>query len=250
MLLQVVVWEIWRARNQVLHDSKPFNIQSIIYTCRRTTSLITGLKSFHKAESGSQCDILSSMGFQIAMIPSHPPRRVQWQPPMMGHLKLNTDGASKGNPGASGGGGVIRDHKGSVIFAFLHYYGVHHSLIAEMRALLDGLRYCSALSLAVTHVEVDSKLLVDILHGVSSCPWRLHYWIREAKLLLSQGNISVLHTLREGNMPADKLANEGCTTRNIYSRDHRGRPSRLIGKYDRGPFLGLGIRVVCSCEWD
>lgn len=119
-----------------------------------------------------------------------------------------------------GGGGVIRDHKGSVIFAFLHYYG--HSLIAEMRALLDGLRYCSALSLAVTHVEVDSKLLVDILHGVSSCPWRLHYWIREASYHKAIFRFSILFV--KGICLLTSLL---MRARNIYSRDHRGSTHSL-----------------------
>jgi len=32
-----------------------------------------------------------------------------WKPPPHGFLKVNIDGASKGNPGLAGFGGVIRD---------------------------------------------------------------------------------------------------------------------------------------------
>ena len=43
---------------------------------------------------------------------------VWWiQPPSACH-KLNFDGASKGNPGDFGGGGVIRDHRGYFVATF------------------------------------------------------------------------------------------------------------------------------------
>jgi hypothetical protein len=38
-----------------------------------------------------------------------------WIPPQTGFLKLNFDGASKGNPGKAGEGGVIKDSGGEII---------------------------------------------------------------------------------------------------------------------------------------
>ncbi|MQL94634.1 hypothetical protein Taro_027289, partial [Colocasia esculenta] len=43
-------------------------------------------------------------------------------------------------PSKLGGGGVIRDTRGQIVFAFAHSYDVSSSLMAECRALLDGLR--------------------------------------------------------------------------------------------------------------
>ncbi|KAL0293186.1 UNVERIFIED_CONTAM: putative ribonuclease H protein [Sesamum radiatum] len=43
---------------------------------------------------------------------------VHWRKPQEGWYKLNTDGASKGNPGISGAGGILRDQLRKVIFAF------------------------------------------------------------------------------------------------------------------------------------
>lgn len=42
---------------------------------------------------------------------------------MDGCLKLNTDGSSHGNLGLGGGGGILRDLNGEVVFAFVEYYG-------------------------------------------------------------------------------------------------------------------------------
>lgn len=54
------------------------------------------------------------------------------------HFKLNTDGCSRGSPGRSGGGGVLRDKHGGFLVAFSVYFGQMDSLQAEMRALAFG----------------------------------------------------------------------------------------------------------------
>jgi len=38
-------------------------------------------------------------------------------------VKFNIDGASKGNPGATGYGGVLGDQNGSVLFNFYYHLG-------------------------------------------------------------------------------------------------------------------------------
>ena len=49
-----------------------------------------------------------------------------------GRDKLNTDGASLGNLGRVGGGGVIRDHRGMWIKGFAQKIGHATSLLAEL----------------------------------------------------------------------------------------------------------------------
>lgn len=62
---------------------------------------------------------------------------VRWIAPSIGWAKLNCDGASKqGNPGHSGGDGIIRDHSRDLICAFGHYYGIHTSMSSEAMAVL------------------------------------------------------------------------------------------------------------------
>lgn len=52
-------------------------------------------------------------------------QKVTWFKLRQGYMKLNTDGCScsKGNPGSSGGGGILRDHFCALIFACADYYG-------------------------------------------------------------------------------------------------------------------------------
>lgn len=75
-------------------------------------------------------------------------------------LKLNTDGAHKAED-LSGGGGVIRDHKGNVLLAFSHFYGQANSLIAEARALNDGIRYLHTISNHAAYIEGSPSTVVN-----------------------------------------------------------------------------------------
>ena len=59
---------------------------------------------------------------------------VRWCAPVEGWVKLNVDGASKGNPGIAGGG-VLRDHYGNWIQGFACNLGWCSSVKAEFLAL-------------------------------------------------------------------------------------------------------------------
>ncbi|MQM01087.1 hypothetical protein Taro_033832, partial [Colocasia esculenta] len=83
---------------------------------------------------------------------------IRWIPPIF-DFSLNVDGACKGNPGDYGGGGCIRDKHGSVVIAFAHYYGYGSSLMAEARALCDGLRLADFFGLRLSMINSDSMAL-------------------------------------------------------------------------------------------
>lgn len=58
-----------------------------------------------------------------------------WHPPSKGYLKYNIDGASKGNPGIAGFGGVLRDEEGKIIFIFHYHLGRATNNMVELMAL-------------------------------------------------------------------------------------------------------------------
>ncbi|XP_075087578.1 uncharacterized protein LOC142169594 [Nicotiana tabacum] len=68
--------------------------------------------------------------------------RVTWQLPFHGWYKCNTDGASKGNPGPSSLGFCVRDDEGDVVYARAVDLGVTTNVVAEAKAILQGLEYC------------------------------------------------------------------------------------------------------------
>ncbi|XP_043696601.1 uncharacterized protein LOC122647215 [Telopea speciosissima] len=98
--------------------------------------------------------------------------------------KLNIDGASKGNLGLSGRGGIIEDSEGKMIAAFLNFYRICTNVVAKMRVLLDGLRLCAELGFNGCH---DVLALVDSL------------------------GVNLYFSFWESNRAADFLANLACS---------------------------------------
>lgn len=63
-------------------------------------------------------------------------RTCPWVPPMEHWLKINFNGALKGNPSEAGGGSIYRDAKGNLIWAFGEHYNQQMNHYAEMDAIL------------------------------------------------------------------------------------------------------------------
>ena len=95
---------------------------------------------------------------------------MRWRAKETGCLTLNTDGCSKGNPGWSGGGGVLRDSLGRPIVAFSVFFGKRLSLHAEALALLTGLQLCVERGFANVEIQSNSQVLVGILQRRFRCP--------------------------------------------------------------------------------
>ncbi|XP_059285964.1 uncharacterized protein LOC132039512 [Lycium ferocissimum] len=67
---------------------------------------------------------------------------IKWVKPVVPAWKPNVDGCTKGNPGSSSGGGVLRDHRGDMKMAFAVVFGVTTSNISKAKALLFGVKWC------------------------------------------------------------------------------------------------------------
>lgn len=53
--------------------------------------------------------------------------KVSWRFPSKGTLKFNVDGAAKGKPGLVGIGGVLKNHKGEIMYIFSKQVGIKDS---------------------------------------------------------------------------------------------------------------------------
>lgn len=83
-----------------------------------------------------------------------------WIPPLVGTLKLNFDGASKGNPGPVGFGCVIQDHDHNIIRALRGPLKICDAITAKTTSLLMGLRELNHLGFYGCEVEGDSAVVV------------------------------------------------------------------------------------------
>lgn len=106
---------------------------------------------------------------------------VCWEKPELGVLKLNFDGASKANPGVSGGRAILRNDEGEMIFAISNMYGIQLNIAAELWACLDGLKKVKELDLNLypLHIESDSTFVMEVLSGNYKVGWHLWYYWHE-----------------------------------------------------------------------
>ncbi|CAA7013631.1 unnamed protein product [Microthlaspi erraticum] len=95
-------------------------------------------------------------------------RLISWLPPLIGWTKLNTDGASHGNPGLATAGGALRDGEGKWCGGFALNIGRCTAPMAELWGLYYGLCIAWEKGFTRLEVEVDSSLVV-----VNMCIGRL-----------------------------------------------------------------------------
>ena len=137
---------------------------------------------------------------------------VKWLKPLTGWMKLNTDGASLGNPGAAGAGGLIRNCSGGWVKGFSRSVGFATSTIAEFWALRDGLILASQLGIQDIEVELDAKIVVDLVQSNSVVNNSFLPPLNDCRSLLSNfRQVRVGHTFREANRCTDALARKGCS---------------------------------------
>jgi len=125
-------------------------------------------------------------------------------------LRIYTDGASRGNPGASGIGVVIEDDSGLRLRGFHRWLGIATNNEAEYHALIDGLEAVAGWKPDRLEVFMDSKLVVEQMNGRYKIKEpRLQRLHTRAKTLLQEfPEATVAHVEREKNRGADSLANK------------------------------------------
>lgn len=121
-----------------------------------------------------------------------------------------TDGASRGNPGESGIGVILRNDQGTTVSLIGEYIGRATNNVAEYRALLRCLALARELGCTRLIVHSDSELMVRQLQGryrVKDAALKRHY--SEVQIALKQAPFSfeIRHIDRLQNKDADALAN-------------------------------------------
>ena len=130
-------------------------------------------------------------------------------------FEIFIDGSSRGNPGESGCGVVIRDADGVVLLEEGYYLGKMTNNSAEYTALLVALEEALVLRAEAVKVYSDSELIVRQMNGqyrVKHAQLRVLY-DRAKRLADSFGVFEIKHIKRELNNLADGLAQRASKTR-------------------------------------
>jgi len=124
---------------------------------------------------------------------------------------VEADGGSRGNPGPSSYGALVRDaDTGRVIAQRAETIGIATNNVAEYTGLIAGLELAREHAPEVTDVEVrmDSKLVIEQMAG----RWKIKHasmqpLAEHARGLLPRGTVTWTWVPREQNAAADALAN-------------------------------------------
>ena len=131
-----------------------------------------------------------------------------------------TDGASRGNPGESGIGVILKDESGNLLAEHYGYIGRATNNIAEYTALASCLNLVQKMECGSLIVYSDSELMVRQLNGeykVKDEGIRKHYRRIQKMLEDMPFQFEIRHIPREKNREADQLANRGIDSKKRMS---------------------------------
>lgn len=196
-------WELWKARCSAIFEDRPMDSSKIISLIHDQLPWICAKIKVRYNQSTWSKIILQHLQIKVKNPLIRRGQWIGWNAPSIGKVKLNTDGATRGD--SSAGGGLIRDEHGHVLAWFSNRYGNQTSLYAEAHALLNGIRLCRALNLETIIIESDSKQLVDMIITKFATSWEITYLLREIIRSLTSSWV-VHHIYREQNKSADYIA--------------------------------------------
>ncbi len=124
---------------------------------------------------------------------------------------IYSDGASFGNPGKAGIGGVVSMGDETVEFSWS--IGVATNNVAEYSALIEALKKALEMGASEAEVFMDSELVVKQINGQYKVKHEnIKPLFKKASSLLSSfKKFSVRHIPREKNKRADALSKKGVT---------------------------------------
>ncbi|KAJ8619346.1 hypothetical protein MRB53_027875 [Persea americana] len=131
----------------------------------------------------------------------------KWQPPTPPSLKIKIDGSYHHQTKTSSIGGIVRDHNGVLIKAFVVATAADFALEAEIKAMLRGSNLCIQLEAQEVIFEGDSFLVWNNLTTDSGMPWKvIHLWkkLQESFLLIPCWHVTLIR--HETNRITDALA--------------------------------------------
>lgn len=227
MLPVLVCWAIWRYRNQLFFDGGRVLLSPVLRMLDQLLFEVSLRQPVRFISTNGHHQHLRSYGRVSFKQGSLSLKSVSWHRPVAQTLKLNVDGSA--TVGFTGGGFILRDSDGLCIVAKSRFFGPGDSLSAELAAFLDAIRFCLAKGFPRVCIELDSKLLVDMLHLHISWPWKLWSELAQARTLLCDSGYSLFHIYREANSVADSLAKLATSARVTHEYQFGALPSYIRG---------------------
>ncbi|XP_026459730.1 uncharacterized protein LOC113360437 [Papaver somniferum] len=190
--IAIIAWCIWISRCDVVFKGIAPSVENIIQRCKREFAVLDyqPMKNHKTLEPQNRINL-------------------HWKPPLMNYFKINSDGSFSSTTNTGGIGLICRDFAGTHHGSKCFYLTKAHSPVqAESKALWEAMQWALEKNLEKVIFELDAKLVVDAVLGVSiNIDWRLHNLILEIKSLLSSHSFwKCCYVPKEKNKIADTLS--------------------------------------------
>lgn len=219
LTLPIICWGIWKERNNRIFREAKCNTQVVFEKICRAIKENINIPHKNNQQwsitnmNDMERDILTEWNLMHKVYRSENKNKrdnIVWRFLEYDWIKVNFDGAAKGNPGKAGGGGVIRNAQGFFIASFASPFGIQNNHVVEALAMLKSLQLAQEFKFKKIWLKGDSSNIIQALKGTSFVSWNITNLIKNAKDILNNYvSISITHTFREGNKVVDILDNEG-----------------------------------------
>lgn len=124
-------------------------------------------------------------------------------------VTINTDGASRGNPGPSSLGLIVQDTMGKVVYEYAENLGHRTNNFAEYSAVKKALELAVQNSVQELLLRSDSEFLIKQMQGLYKVksPNIKGLYLECSALHKKIKKVTFEHVRREQNTRADELAN-------------------------------------------
>lgn len=105
-----------------------------------------------------------------------------------------------GNLGCARGGGIIRNANGEWVTRYARAIGTTTNVAAELWVLRDGINLCLSLNLAAIEIELDAKVVIDLLEKDGDYPNENDIIVADCREGLKKfSSVKIQHCFREAN---------------------------------------------------
>ncbi|KAL4271167.1 hypothetical protein GQ457_13G010790 [Hibiscus cannabinus] len=206
-----VIWSIWLHRNEIAFQSKILDTSQLLFTVKMRAAWWFKAKKLDSSISLESIFSDPSLSSSFNKPNHNRDARCSWQPPPMGFLKYNVDGACD-KAGRCGIGGVLRNHRGSILQEFSKSAGSGSSTLAEILAIkfaIESFVNSEWFSSSRLIIESDSKVAVDWISFPSSSNPTFSNLIQELNVYFITDRWMLRNIRRSQNTRADILAKSG-----------------------------------------